>query len=286
MKIKYSIVFLSFLLFIPQLLKSQTDTTLTSTDANLDNYSSAMINLSYTNNNLENLSGETENIPTLFSNISYFHKSGIYADFGYAKYFGDITSSKDFDINAGYQKYFLNGFNFDINYTWHKYSGDTIMEGFNYNHATNLIMEYELGKFSISTDLTYYMGNTNNYGFDLNLSRFISIDKIFFKTDALYINPTLSASFGTDYWLFEDMSESEQNSLFADLKKSGYTYETFSYESFNFYLPVSYGIGNIYFTFSWLYKVPSSKYKYIGWENQSSIMLSLSYFLNFNKNTN
>ncbi|MBI9052772.1 MAG: hypothetical protein JEY96_03080 [Bacteroidales bacterium] len=279
------IVLLILLLFFPNHVKSQIDTSKTSIeqDSNQENYSSAILNVSYTNNNIEYLTGESENIPSLFSSISYFHKSGVYGGFGYANYFGDQTTSYDYDIAAGYQKYFKNGFDFDLSYTWHKYSGDTILEGFNYDHAINFILAYDINNFYFTADLTYYLGETKNYAFDLNFSRFFTINKILFKNDALYISPSLALSFGTDFWLYEGLSGSEKTSLLSSLKQSGYSYETFSYESFNFYLPISYGIKNTYITFSWLYTIPSKKYEYIGWQKQSGFMLSLSYFLDFSE---
>jgi hypothetical protein len=79
------------------------------------------------------------------------------------------------------------------------------------------------------------------------------------------------------------MTETDKPAILLELKNSGYSSETFSYESFNFYIPVSYGIKNTYLTFSWLYKIPGQKYKYLGWENQSGFMFSLTYFLNFSK---
>jgi hypothetical protein len=241
-----------------------------------------MLNLSYTSNNMDYLSG-SEKIPTLFTNASYFHKSGVYIGGTYSSYFSDTIPSSELDLEVGYQKYFENGFDIDLSYSWHNFNGDSLLEGINYDHSVTLMLGQELGKFYLSGDLNYKLGKTNNFFFDLNFSRSIQIDGLFSTNDVLLINPGISLSFGTDYWLYENMSNSEKTSTFSSLKSSGYSYESLSYEGFNIYIPVSYGIKNIYLTASWLYKIPGDKYKFLGWENQSGFMFSLTYFLNFSK---
>ncbi len=77
------------------------------------------------------------------------------------------------------------------------------------------------------------------------------------------------------------MTLDEKNSTGIYLLSSGYSFNSFSYEGFDIFIPVSYGINNTYLSFSWLYRIPGDKYKYLGWENQSSFMISLTYFLNF-----
>ena len=155
-------------------------------------YSSFMLNVSYTNNNLDNLSGTIEKIPTVFSNISFFHKSGFYAGVGYSHYFNDSIASYEYDVDAGYQKYFDNGFDIDISYNWHNYEGDSLLEGLNYNHSVMLMAGQDIEKSYLSSSLSYTIGNTKNIFFDISFSRFIEIDHIFSKNDALLINPTIS----------------------------------------------------------------------------------------------
>jgi len=251
-------------------------------DNTTEEFSSLMLNLSYTSNNMDYLSG-SEKIPTLFTNVSYFHKSGVYIGGTYSSYFSDTIPSSELDLEVGYQKYFENGFDIDLSYSWHNFNGDSLLEGINYDHSVTLMLGQELGKFYLSGDLNYKLGKTNNFFFDLNFSRSIQIDGLFSTNDVLLINPGISLSFGTDYWLYENMSNSEKTSTFSSLKSSGYSYESLSYEGFNIYIPVSYGIKNIYLTASWLYRIPGDKYKFLGWENQSGFMFSLTYFLNFSK---
>lgn len=248
-----------------------------------ENFSSLMLNVSFTNNNLEYLTGVTEKIPTLFSNISYFHKSGLYAGFGYSNYFSDSVQSNEYNIEAGFQKYFDNGFDFDISYGWHKYDGDTILQGIDYDHSLSFMMGQDIEKFYISSSLLYTNGVTNNYFLDIGISRSIQFDQVFSKNDVLMINPTLSLSFGTDNWLYESMTSDEKTLALASLKSAGYNGESLGYEGFDIFIPISYGINNIYLTASWLYKIPGAKYEFLGWENQSGFMFSLTYFLNFSK---
>ncbi len=250
-----------------------------------ENTSSLMLNMSYTNNNLEYLSGTTENLPTIFANITYFNKWGIYTGIDYSKSFGDTIDCNEYSLQAGYQKYFSNGFDIDLSYSWHSYKGDSLLEGIDFDHSIDALMGYEISKFYISADGSYKIGKTNNFFAELSLSRFIEIQNILSNQDIIMINPSIAISFGTDYWLYENMTTSEKQSTFSDLESLGYSYQNFSYEGFNFYIPVTYGIKNIYLTASWMYKIPSNKYDYF-WENQSSFMFSLTYFLNFDKKSN
>jgi hypothetical protein len=282
MKTKSILIIVSVILLFSKHLYSQNIKEIDAIDTLEENSSSLMLNLSYTNNNLEYISGATENLPTIFTNITYFTKWGIYTGVDYSKSFGDSIDCYDYSLQAGYQKYFNNGFDIDLSYSWHTYKGDSLLEGINFDHSIDAQMGYEISKFYISANGSYKIGKTDNIFAELSLSRFIDIQNIFSKQDILMINPNIAISFGTDYWLYENMTLSEKQSAFADLNSLGYSYENFSHEGFTFYLPITYGINNIYLTASWLYKIPSNKYDYF-WENQSSFMFSLTYFLNFDK---
>ncbi len=274
-----------FLILFPlaSISQNKKDTINNYTAQENENFSSTIFNISYTNNNLEYLTGVTEKIPTLFSNISYIHKSGIYAGCSYSNYFNDSIKTNEYTLQAGYQKYFANGFDIDMSYGMHKFSGDSLLMGLDYKHSLNLMLGYEIDKFYFSGNLTSMFGETNNLFFDFSLSHSIQLKHIFFKNDICLINPTVSLTFGTDSWIYENMATDEKLTLFSDLSLYGYSHDKFSYEGFNIFLPISYGLNNTYFTFSWLYRIPSSKYEFLGWEKQSGIMLSLTHFLNFNK---
>nr|MDA3779142.1 hypothetical protein [Bacteroidales bacterium] len=273
------------LIFIPLTSISQNtkDTINNNITSENEDFSSAIVNISYTNNNLEYLTGATENIPTLFNTISYIHKSGFYAGGTYSNYFSDSIQSHEYTVGAGYQKYFENGFDIDLNYNMPKFSGDSLLMGLDYNHSLDLMFGYEIDKLYFSGDLASMFGETNNLFLNFSLSRSFQLNHIFFDNDICLINPTLSLSFGTDYWIYENMTSDDKSIIFSDLTQSGYSHENFSYEGLNIFFPVSYGINNIYITFSWLYRIPGNKYELIGWDNQSGIMLSLTYFFNFTK---
>jgi len=282
MKTYFNSILVLLSLLISHSLYSQT-TTSDSTTIEDENYSSLMFNVSYTSNNLEYISGSSEKIPTIFANATFTHKWGIYAGGSYTNYFSDSVQSSEYELTAGYQKYFDNGFDIDLSYSWHNYDGDTLLEGLNYKHSLGLTTGIEMGKFYISGGVNYMIGNTQNIFADVNISRFIQFNGLFSKHDVLLINPGVSVSFGTDYWLYENMALSEKQSTFASLTNAGYTYETFSYEGFNIFVPVSYGIKSFYISASWLYRIPCNKYEFLGWENKSGFMFSLTYFLNFKK---
>lgn len=273
------------LIILPYISNSQekTDSTKKSVSQISDNYSSIIFSSSYTNNNLEYLPGVTEKIPTLFSNISYIHKSGIYAGVVGSNYFNTSIQTYEYSLQIGYQKYFDNGFDIDFSYGTHKFSGDSLLKGLDYKHSINSMLGYELGKFYFSNNITSMFGETNNLFIDFSLSHIIQFNQLFFKNDVCLINPTISFSLGTDSWIYENMTTTEKSTLFSDLDIQEYSHEKLSYEGFSFFLPISYGINNTYITFSYLYRIPSNKYEFLGWEKQSGIMLSLTYFLNFNK---
>jgi len=275
--------FIFIIILIPFYANSQSenDTITNINSQDLDDFSFIMINASYTNNNLEYLSGVTEKIPTLFTNLSYVNKTGLYLGGSYANYFNANTQTFEYDIEAGFQKYFDNGLDIDLYYDKHEFSGDTLLEGINYDHSINFSTGIDIGKFYLSTDLSYLFANKNNLFLDINFSRFIQINKVLFKNDMILINPSISLAFGTDYWIYDDMTPLEKDSTYLDLRINGFSSNSFSYEGFDIFIPISYGIGNTYLSFSWLYRIPGNKYKYLGWENQSGFMISLTYFLNF-----
>jgi hypothetical protein len=275
----YFLIFSSLFTFLS--IKAYNQNVTDSTKTETTDFSFIMLNASYTNNNLEYLTGVTEKIPTLFTNLMFAHKLGIYLGGSYANYFNTDIQSFEYNINAGFQKYYDNGFDFDLGYSYHNYEGDTLLEGLNYDHSVNLSGGIDIGKLYLSGDISYIHSKTDNYFLDFSLSRSITIAGLLFKNDVLLINPSVSLSFGTDYWIYQDMTPLEKYSTAISLRMDGYSINSFSYEGFDFFIPVSYGINSTYLTFSWLYRIPGNKFKSLGWENQSGIMISLTYFLNF-----
>lgn len=282
MKINNILIIAAGVLIFSKSSYSQNTNEKSTLDTLNESTNSFMFNVSYTNNNLEYISGNTLKLPTLFANISFFSKWGLYTGIDYSKSFGDSINCYEYSLQAGYQKYFDNGFDVDLSYSWRNYTGDTLLEGINYDHSVDGSMAYEINKFYFSINGSYKIGKTKNLFAEIGLSRFIYLENIFSKEDLLMINPTVSATLGTDYWLYENMTLEEKLTTLTDLQSLGYKYENFSYEGISLYIPVSYGIKNIYLTASWMYRIPGGKFEYF-WENQSSFMFSLTYFLNFNK---
>lgn len=273
-------------LLIPFYANSQNkvDTTSAKTPVINEDFSFLMLNASYTNNNLEYLTGVTENIPIVFTNLSYVNKTGIYVGGSYANYFNANTQTYDYSIDVGYQKYFDKGLDIDLYYAKHGFSGDTLLEGLIYDHSLNASMGVDIKKFYLSADFSYLvMSKDNNSFLNINLSRSIQVNKVLFKNDVLLINPTISLTFGTDYWIYDDMTDLEKSETALSLQSNGFSYNTFSYEGIDLFIPVSYGINNTYLSLSWLYRIPGDKYKLLGWENQSGFMISITQFLNFSK---
>ncbi len=274
-------------ILIPFYANSQTESETTADTTSVNDFSFLLINASYTNNNLEYLANVTdltyvsEKIPTLFTNFSYVNKTGLYVGGSYANYFNANTQTYEYDVEAGFQKYFDNGFDIDLYYSKHEFSGDTLLEGLNYDHSINFSAGVDVGKLYLSMDLSYLMAQTNNTFLDINLSRLIQIDKILFENDVLLINPSIALAFGTDYWIYEGMTPLEKYYTSINLRMNGFSSNSFSYEAFDIFIPVSYGVGSTYLSFSWMYRIPGDKYKLLGWENQSGFMVSLTYFLNF-----
>ena len=269
--------------------QSETDTLSNVNNSDNDDFSFLLINASYTNNNLEYLADaitetyEATKIPTLFTNLTYVNKTGLYLGGSYANYFNADTQTFEYDIEAGFQKYFENGLDIDLYYSKHEFSGDTLLEGLNYDHSINFSAGVDVGNLYLSADISYLLAQTNNTFLDINLSRLIQVNKILFKNDVLLINPSIALAFGTDYWIYEGMTPLERYTTSINLRMNGFSYNSFSYEAFDIFIPVSYGIKSTYLSFSWMYRIPGSKYKYLGWENQSAVMVSLTYFLNFSK---
>jgi hypothetical protein len=271
---------LSFI-FLPVFLKCQDTVSFQNIeDPTLHSY--IMLNTSFTNNNIDYRLGVSEKMPSLFNNINYFHKSGLYTGVSLSNYFHDSLQSADYDIVLGYQKYFDNGFDFDINYTWHNFSGSSIMQVIDYNHAFDLMSSYEVRNNYFTTDFSMLAGQQGiNYFLNFDIIHFITFYNVLNENDVLMINPSISLSFGTDNWVYSDLSSDEQTNVFQSLESMGYSYQNFSYQSINIFVPVSYGIGNFYFSLSGLYRFMGGKFKTLGMASGFGMMASVTCFINF-----
>jgi len=258
------------------------DTLSATVAADTSEFSYLMINSGFSYNKLEHSVNISEKIPSLFNKIDYYNKSGIYFGGSFSKYFSDSIQSFEYDFLAGFQKFYDNGFDFDLSYAWHKFNGNTKLQGINYNHSFDINGGYDFKNNYLSSDFNMFIGENNvNYFLDIDITRFISFDDILLKNSVLMINPSLSFAFGTDYWVYSDLTLENQTKLQTFLSNKGYSYNNFCFQGINLMLPISYGVNNLFFTFSGIYRIPSKKFKLIGLEPGFGTMISLTYFYTF-----
>ena len=301
----YKWIFINFLLLViiePNCIIGQntkTDTLQISDTTKCvgEEFSFVMLDVSYTNNKVDSKDQTNEPIPVLFTDISYFHKSGIWTGLMFSDYLSADSLSYDFDFQLGFQKYLFNDlFDFDINYTYHKYYGESSFEGIKYKHALNASTGLTYEFIYLYADGNFYLDN-ENYFTDFGLSLTNDLDKIFFKNDYLFIQPTLSVTYGTDYWLYDIYKPYVENYLIPILRFRGYNVDnlssediteqylrnnglstnTYSYQGVDLFIPVTYGISNVSLMFCWMYYIPSDKLKAFSMRNQSGYFISLSF---------
>lgn len=257
-----------------------------------------MLDFNYTNNKIKMKGTEPDiAIPAFISDFSFLHKTGLKTGFMLTNYSGADSLSYDFDLQLGFQKYILNGIvDIDINYIYHNYSGVYDFEGIKYKHALNLSTGLTYEMLYLYGDGNFYLDN-ENYFTDFGLSTLLDFDKLLFKDDYLFIQPTTSFTFGTDYYLYDIYKPYIDNYLLPLLKFRGYPVEqytsediierylqnnglsssTYSYQGLDFLVPVTYGINSISVSFSWMYYIPSDKLKAFGMKDQSGYIISLSF---------
>ncbi|MGD9995199.1 MAG: hypothetical protein AB7S69_18005 [Salinivirgaceae bacterium] len=279
-KFKTGLVIVFVLLFSEAFALSMAADSLSNADS-LPNQSYLTLDVSYTNNNIGNSSLAGANIAAMFADVSFYHKSGVYAGFMPANYFNATELSYDLDWTAGYSKFFNSGFYVDANYLNHSYRGDSAMMGIDYQHAVSLSLNYSRNNWYLFTDGTTTFGESQNYMFDAGLGYYASFDALFTKNDNLTLFPMVSLGFGSDYWLFDGLTLTEQAQIKILLRNGGFGWNTFDLQTTNFILPITYYLGNFSASLTYLYAIPTSKYKALSWENQSAFMFSLGYMLNF-----
>jgi hypothetical protein len=247
----------------------------------LNEISYMTFDVSLTSNNFGSSNQTEVTIPALFADISYYHKSGLYAGFMPVRYLNVSQTSYDMDFNLGFGKYFDSGFYLDANYLNHNYHGDSTLIGINYVHGANLSINYTYNGMYLFFDGSATFGVTQNYFLDLGLGYYASFQNIFTPNDNLSLFPMISLSFGTDAWLFDDLTFWETYQTKVLLKVNGYQWDTFDLQMLTLSAPLTYYLGNFSAGFTYLYSIPGSKYEALSWEKQSAFMLSVGYMLNF-----
>lgn len=271
-------------LFFPGLIMSQT-TDNTSFENNLKDsiqesseFNFLMIGVSYTNNNIKYKTLDADiKMPTFTGDFSYYHKSGFWASVNYANYFKANITTYETEIKLGYQHTFLDFIDLDFSYAHHDFKGDKNYEGISYNHSINGSINLNSKYISFTADAYSMYGLSNNYFSELGTSFNLDIDDLFFKNDFFLFNPGISASFGTDDWIFEDFTPVQRFGRKRFLKGQGYSTGTFSYQSLSFLVPIIYSYNSISLSLSWFYNIPSNKLKALNWKDQNGFMISVFY---------
>jgi|GEM_PF-1305061 len=293
--------FICLFLFLPDAILGQVESndsiqnsdTLIETNTEFNFY---MFDFSYTNNNIKTKDQSEETIPAFIGDVSFLHKTGLYADFMYTNYLNADTSSYDIDLEAGFQKYFFDDFwDIDLNYTYHKYNGISDFKGIDYNHAINASTGITYEMLYLSGDGNFYLDN-KNYFTSISVGILLDFESILTKDDFIFIQPIVTINQGTDYWLYDIYEPYIKNVLLPILKYRGYPTEnlttqdiverylennnlstnTYTYQGVDFLIPITYGIGSFSASFSWMYYIPSDKLKAFGMKDQSGYILSLS----------
>ena len=238
------------------------------------------LGLSYASNNMKNQNFSETELPSITGDVSYYHKNGFYSTFVYTNYI-EADATYETELQLGYEHSFFDMLSLDFYYGWHQFQGDTDYESLNYDHTLNLTstLLYEFLQFSVDQSVTF--GNSDNFFLDLDAGFSIDLENIIFQDDLLNFGPFVSFSFGTDYWIYDPMSDHHKRTVINFLNRRNFNTSTFEFQSTNFYLPIIYTTGNVSFAFSWLYSIPSEKFKTLNWDDQYAVMLSFIYSPNF-----
>ncbi len=237
-------------------------------------------NLSYTNNSITDKTLNGIQVAAGFADISFYHKSGIYGSILPNFYLNTTQLTYDFDVALGFQKSFDFGFDYSVEYFYHTFNGDSILRGIDYQNGLSLSLGYSFKNIELFADCYGLFGTSNNFISTQGISYNAEFDDLLFNEDCLTFFPTILAVFSTDHWLYDDIGPKYEYWFKRFLNYKGYNTNSFEFQSVDFVLPISYSVLDYTFTFSYFYTMPSDKYKLLYWENQSSIMVSLTYFLN------
>ena len=236
-----------------------------------------MLSFSYTSNNMKTKNYEYNRIPALLTDINYFHKKGFTASVNYTNYYNAPQNTYEAEIQLGYQKNISPNILLSTYYARRKFIGDTTYEGLAQKNTLALNANYNWKFIDMQISNSYLNGKSDNYFLDLDLSASLDFDNIFSENDFLLFNPTLSATFGTDYWVFQNLSPFAERIVINYLERNNFKSHQFEYQSLSIFIPIIYNIGNMGFMLNWYYNWPSAKLAKLSWEDQSGIMFSVYY---------
>jgi len=238
--------------------------------------------VSYTTNNNNTPLANAIRRPALLTNISYFSNFGLWLTGNYDKYLSTTTNTYEIELEAGYEKTFLNHFDLDFSYKRRFFNGDAAYEGIDYKQALALSGTYRLNNFSLIADNSVMIGPTKNYFLDLSLSYDFTINLPFFKSGTLFLSPTLSSTFGTTFWMSGTMGHVWGNHYGGGFHTNPYVPENkFDYQYTSLLLPLQFSLGSFILSSGCYYSIPSKTLKEQNWTNQFGFLVSLSYAINF-----
>jgi len=238
-----------------------------------------LTSLSYTTNNNSSRLANAIRMPAAMANISWYSNFGLWASADYFKYLAPDTNTFELEFQAGFEKTFGANFDLDFSYTNRRFTGDHAYEAIAYNHAFALSGAYRLAGFTATADNSFMIGPTNNYFLDLSLSYDFKFDKLLFKNGFLMISPTLTGSFGTNYWVQGTIDNIWGHHMGGSHPPPFLPKRNFDYQNFSLILPVQYSLGNFTLSCAGFLAVPSKELKKHFWTNQSGFLVSLSYSL-------
>jgi len=236
-----------------------------------------MLSFSYTSNNMKTKNYEYDRIPALLSDINYFHKSGFTSSLNYTNYYSADENTYETEIQFGFQKNISPSLLLSSHYARRIFVGDTTYEGLAQKNTLALNAAYTWKFLDLQISNSYLNGKSDNYFLDLDLSASIDFDNVLSENDFLLFNPTLSATFGTDYWVFQDLNSFSEHIVVSYLDRYNFKSHRFEYQSISVFVPIIYNIGNMGFMLNWYYSWPSAKLTKLSWEDQSGILFSIYY---------
>jgi len=279
--IKYLSLFLLFLVPATTSLCAQEETATTDNQESIPKMSYLSLDAMYSTNSSAGSIDPTVNASAYMEDISFYHKSDIWASFMPVLYPFSEETSLDMDMSLGYTYYADNGFNIGAYYMNHYYRGDSALRGIDYQHMLDFSLGYTVGGLYLYADVYPMLGSETFYFSDAGLGYY----KYWYwgKTGnwSFSVFPMMSFNAGTDNWLFQGLTTEERASLITDIQLAGYAAESFDYQGLDIIIPANIGYGGFSVGFSFIYSVIANKYKAVGMTNQSGFMFSADFMIPF-----
>ncbi len=260
---------------------SAQDTEAESAQDSISGSSYISVDAMYSTNSSVGSIDPTVNASAYMGDISFYHKSGIWASLMPVIYPYSDETSFDIDMSLGYTYYADNGFNIGVYYMNHYYRGDSALRGIDYRHMLDFSMGYTAGGLYFYADVYPMLGGETFYFSDMGIGYY----KYWYwgKSDnwSLSVFPMMSLNAGTDNWLYQGLTAEEKSTFVTEIQQAGYNAESFDYQGFDLIIPLNIGYGGFSAGFSFIYSVMPDKYKAIGMTNQSGLMFSMGYLIPF-----